>query len=97
LVFNRRFSEATQFVKQKINSKSSKTPYLLDLVFPPLDKDHWTNIKEIGGGRVVGEAIHAIDLACYLFDSLPQSISFVLHQLIRKNNEVNEKPSVLLM
>ena len=40
-----------------------------------MDNDHWTNIKEIGGGRIVGEAIHAIDLACYLFESLPQSIS----------------------
>ena len=29
----------------------------------------------LGGGRVVGEAIHAIDLSSYFFDSLPQSIS----------------------
>ena len=44
-------------------------------IVPQLPKDHWTNIKEIGGGRIVGEAVHAIDLACYIFESLPQSIS----------------------
>ena len=61
--FNRRFSEATQFVKQKlIQNPANSISFRFSV--PPLDKDHWTNIKEIGGGRVVGEAIHAIDLAC---------------------------------
>lgn len=71
--FNRRFSEASQFIKQKlIQSPSNSIIYRFSV--PLLPKDHWTNISEIGGGRVVGEAVHAIDYACYLFDSLPQSI-----------------------
>ena len=86
--FNRRFSEATQFVKQKlIQNPANSISFRFSV--PPLDKDHWTNIKEIGGGRVVGEAIHAIDLACYLFDSLPQSISSFA-PIDKENNEVNE-------
>jgi predicted dehydrogenase len=72
--FNRRFSESIEFIKNR-----SLTKEINSLTFrfsvPPLDSDHWTNIREIGGGRIVGEAIHAIDLACYLFESLPQSIS----------------------
>jgi predicted dehydrogenase len=72
--FNRRFAEATQFVKSKLNSTPANSINFRFSV-PALDKDHWTNIKEIGGGRIVGEAVHAIDLASYLFDSLPQSIS----------------------
>ena len=86
--FNRRFSEATQFIKQKlIQNPANSLSFRFSV--PPLDKDHWTNIKEIGGGRVVGEAIHAIDLACYLFDSLPQSISSSA-PIDKENNEVNE-------
>lgn len=86
--FNRRFSEATQFIKQKlIQNPANSISFRFSV--PPLDKDHWTNIKEIGGGRVVGEAIHAIDLACYLFDSLPQSISSSA-PIDKENNEVNE-------
>ena len=74
LGFNRRFAEATQFIKSKLNNTSANSINFRFSV-PALDKDHWTNIKEIGGGRIVGEAVHAIDLASYLFDSLPQSIS----------------------
>ena len=86
--FNRRFSEATQFIKQKlIQNPANSISFRFSV--PLLDKDHWTNIKEIGGGRVVGEAIHAIDLACYLFDSLPQSISSSA-PIDKENNEVNE-------
>ena len=72
--FNRRFSKSVQFVKQKLIDSSANSINFRFSV-PTLDDDHWTNIKEIGGGRIVGEAVHAIDLACYLFDSLPQSIS----------------------
>ena len=71
LGFNRRFSNASQFIKDKLNGAPAKA---LNFRFsvPKLERDHWTNIKEIGGGRIVGEAIHAIDLGTYFFDSLPQ-------------------------
>ena len=74
LGFNRRFSKASQFIKEKLNSAPANA---LNFRFsvPKLERDHWTNIKEIGGGRIVGEAIHAIDLGTYFFDSLPQNIS----------------------
>ena len=86
--FNRRFAAATQFVKQKLNAKAANS-ITFRFSVPPLDKDHWTNMKEIGGGRIVGEAIHAIDLACYLFDSLPQSVasSAPINKDNRKANE----------
>ena len=31
-----------------------------------LPKDHWVNVPEIGGGRIIGEACHFIDLMCHL-------------------------------
>ena len=74
LGFNRRFAAATEFIKTKLNNSPANSINFRFSV-PPLEEDHWTNVDEIGGGRIVGEAIHAIDLACYLFDSLPQSIS----------------------
>ncbi len=72
--FNRRFSESAQFIKSHlINSPANSINFRFSV--PKLEKDHWTNIEELGGGRVVGEAIHAIDFSSYIFDSLPQSIS----------------------
>ena len=86
--FNRRFATATQFVKQKLNAKAANS-ITFRFSVPPLEKDHWTNMKEIGGGRIVGEAIHAIDLACYLFDSLPQSVASSA-PINKDNSEANE-------
>ena len=86
--FNRRFATATQFVKQKLNAKAANS-ITFRFSVPPLDKDHWTNMKEIGGGRIVGEAIHAIDLSCYLFDSLPQSVASSA-PINKDNSEANE-------
>jgi predicted dehydrogenase len=37
--------------------------------------DHWVNDPEIGGGRIIGEACHFIDLAMFLADSLIVSVS----------------------
>ncbi len=74
LGFNRRFSGASQFIKEKLNTYPANAINFRFSV-PKLERDHWTNIKEIGGGRIVGEAIHAIDLGTYFFESLPQSIS----------------------
>ena len=34
-------------------------------------KDHWTQDELVGGGRIVGEACHAIDLAAFLAGSRP--------------------------
>ena len=83
LGFNRRFSGASQFIKEKLNIYPANAINFRFSV-PKLDRDHWTNIKEIGGGRIVGEAIHAIDLGTYFFESLPQSISS--HSPINKDS-----------
>ena len=84
LGFNRRFSGASQFIKEKLNIYPANAINFRFSV-PKLERDHWTNIKEIGGGRIVGEAIHAIDLGTYFFDSLPQSISS--HSPINKESD----------
>ena len=83
LGFNRRFSGASQFIKEKLNIYPANAINFRFSV-PKLERDHWTNIKEIGGGRIVGEAIHAIDLGTYFFESLPQSISS--HSPINKDS-----------
>ena len=41
----------------------------------PLPADHWTVDPEIGGGRIVGEACHFIDLASFLAGSPIVSVS----------------------
>jgi predicted dehydrogenase len=57
---NRRFAPATKLVREFFGAT---TPLVTTFRFavPVLPKDHWTHDEEVGGGRLVGEACHAID------------------------------------
>lgn len=63
--FNRRFSPYTQKVKSFFRDDQVKTIQIRVNagIMPP---NHWVNDPEIGGGRIIGEACHFIDLAMYL-------------------------------
>jgi predicted dehydrogenase/threonine dehydrogenase-like Zn-dependent dehydrogenase len=67
--FNRRFSPAALAVKQFF--ASVRTPLTVSVRFNAgyLPPDHWAQDEVVGGGRIIGEACHAIDLATYLVGS----------------------------
>ncbi len=58
--FNRRFAPGTVRLKAFFDAAS---PLAISYRFAPpfLPPDHWTKDIEVGGGRIVGEACHAID------------------------------------
>lgn len=72
--FNRRFAPAVKEVKKIFKNEQSKsiTIRINAGVMPP---DHWVNDPEIGGGRIVGEGCHFIDLAMFLAGSKITSVS----------------------
>jgi polar amino acid transport system substrate-binding protein len=67
--FNRRFAPAIQALRQFLaGSREPKlTIYRINAGFLPLD--HWTQDLEQGGGRIIGEVCHFIDLIGYLNSS----------------------------
>ena len=72
--FNRRF--APHVIKIKNVFKSNQPiaiNYRINAGYIP--RDHWTQDKDIGGGRIIGEVCHFADLAMYLADGLPKSLS----------------------
>ena len=75
--FNRRFSSLTQLLKKdlmKINTPKAFT-YTCNAGY--LEKDHWTNDFDVGGGRLIGEACHFIDLIRYLAESKIKDLNIV--------------------
>jgi len=68
--FNRRFAQAAQGVRAFM---SKGAPLSISYRFSPpeLPPDHWTQDEDVGGGRVVGEACHAIDTCTALAGSPP--------------------------
>lgn len=70
--FNRRFSPMVQQIKKEFSRGAEHI--LCRVNAGMLPSDHWLNIPEIGGGRLLGEACHFIDLISYLGASPIQSV-----------------------
>jgi predicted dehydrogenase len=69
--FNRRFSPAAQTVKEFFSKVRSPLTVSIRFNAGMLPADHWTQDELIGGGRIIGEACHALDLATYLVGAPP--------------------------
>jgi len=66
--YNRRFSPAIQKIMSSMDKGVPKAiNYRINAGNMP--KDHWVQDKEIGGGRIIGEVCHFIDLVMYLSGS----------------------------
>lgn len=67
--FNRRFAPHIQKIKSLLNGVSGPKSFVMTVNAGMLPSDHWTRLKKIGGGRIIGEACHFIDLLRFLADS----------------------------
>lgn len=66
--YNRRFSPLISELKRNLDeNQPSSFIYLCNAGF--ISKEHWTQDPNIGGGRLIGEACHFIDLIRFLASS----------------------------
>lgn len=73
--FNRRFSPAAQLVRTELESLDQPVVINYRINADKLDREHWSLDPEIGGGRIVGEVCHFIDLIQFLCGSDPIEVS----------------------
>jgi predicted dehydrogenase len=64
--FNRRFSPQVQKVKGLLASVGGPKTFVMTVNAGSIPADHWTQDPTVGGGRIVGEACHFIDLLRFL-------------------------------
>ena len=64
--FNRRFAPQVQKVKTLLTGVTGPKSFVMTVNAGALPADHWTQDKEVGGGRIIGEACHFIDLLRFL-------------------------------
>jgi len=62
--FNRRFAPHSQLIKEKFSSDLPKA-IMFRINAGKVPADHWVQDPEIGGGRIIGEVCHFIDLAMF--------------------------------
>lgn len=67
--FNRRFAPLAVKMKAMLNQLVEPRTFIVTVNAGAIPADHWTQNLEAGGGRIVGEACHFIDLLRYLAGS----------------------------
>lgn len=72
--FNRRFSPIAEKIKSEFVGNGEPKVVNIRVNAGFLPKDHWTQHKEIGGGRIIGEMCHFIDLMQYFTDAKPVKV-----------------------
>jgi predicted dehydrogenase len=72
--FNRRFSPAAIAVRDHFRGAEEPLTAIYRFNAGDLPPEHWTQDLEVGGGRIVGEACHAVDLLTFLHGSLPTRV-----------------------
>ncbi len=75
--YNRRFSPHIQKIKSLLETKLSPKTFIMTMNAGEIPKEHWTQDAEIGGGRIIGEACHYIDLMRFLAGSKIKSFNAV--------------------
>ncbi len=64
--FNRRFSPHVQRMREMLRGTQGPKSLSLLMNAGAIPPDHWTQDSQVGGGRILGEACHFIDLARFL-------------------------------
>jgi predicted dehydrogenase/threonine dehydrogenase-like Zn-dependent dehydrogenase len=73
--YNRRFAPHIQKIKSLLEGVSEPKSFIMTINAGFIPSDHWSQDPLIGGGRIIGEACHFIDLLRFLADSPIQSWS----------------------
>ena len=64
--FNRRFAPQIQTMKKLLDPLTIPKTFIMVMNAGAIPADHWTQDPAVGGGRIVGEACHHIDLMRFL-------------------------------
>lgn len=75
--YNRRFAPQVQKMKALLGKKAAPKTFIMTMNAGDIQADHWTQDPEVGGGRIIGEACHYIDLMRFLAGSKIASFNAV--------------------
>lgn len=67
--FNRRFAPHVKKIKSLLERLHEPMTFVMIMNAGAIPPDHWTQDQEVGGGRIIGEACHYIDLIRFLAGS----------------------------
>jgi predicted dehydrogenase len=89
--FNRRFAPQVQKMKNLLDDVSVPKAIVMTVNAGKIVNEHWTQDLKIGGGRIIGEACHFIDLLRFLVGKTITS-----HQIQFMDNLTKDTASIQL-
>lgn len=84
--FNRRFAPQVKKIKHLLQAYKEPKAFIMTVNAGFIPPEHWAQDLEVGGGRIIGEACHMIDLLRFLADS-PATLKSV--NAVTKGSEKN--------
>ena len=92
--FNRRFAPLAKKMKKALGSSSAPINIIATMNAGFIPKDVWVHDMEIGGGRIIGEACHYIDLCSFISGSKVTSVC--MNAMGISTEENTDNASILL-
>lgn len=92
--FNRRFSPHIQAIKKAIGEKPGQLNIVATMNAGFIPPSVWVHDLQVGGGRIIGEACHYIDLCVYLVGS--EIASVCMNSMGENPQENTDNASILL-
>jgi len=92
--FNRRFAPLAKKMKKAMGNSITPINIIATMNAGFIPNDVWVHDMEIGGGRIIGEACHYIDLCSYLSGS--KVVSVCMNAMGMNPDENTDNASILL-
>lgn len=89
--FNRRFAPQVQKICALLKGVTGPKSIVMTVNAGAIPAEHWTQDLEMGGGRIIGEACHFIDLLRFLADARIAS-----HQVTRMDSPSGDSVAISL-
>ena len=89
--FNRRFAPLARLLKRHFEGRTEPLTIGYRINAGPVPFDSWIRDPAEGGGRVVGEVCHFVDLMAFLCDAVPQ---VVYAQAVTSNDQTDDSLNI---
>jgi predicted dehydrogenase/threonine dehydrogenase-like Zn-dependent dehydrogenase len=89
--FNRRFAPQVQKISTLLKGVNGPKSFVMTVNAGAIPAEHWTQDMQAGGGRIIGEACHFIDLLRFLAGARIAS-----HHVTRMDSQTNDSVSISL-
>jgi predicted dehydrogenase/threonine dehydrogenase-like Zn-dependent dehydrogenase len=92
--FNRRFSPLAQAAKEFFAGRQAPLSILYRVNAGRIPKSHWTQDPREGGGRIIGEVCHFVDLMQFLTGARPTRV--FAESIESRNEEMTDEDNIFI-